>query len=144
MRRATYKALADLRTEFQRTMSEPPSISRSASAWWPAVVALEQVMDAVTATVLAVSRGASVPASGVSQLSAALRAVSESALAGTAVAGPLPLPSDDVLKPVTEAVRSLLGVMGTGQGLGVRGLWVPAPGCPRRELGGRSVSLSEV
>jgi uncharacterized membrane protein YccC len=121
MRRATYKALADLRTEFQRTMSEPPSISRRASAWWPAVVALEQVMDAITATVLAVGRGASVPASEVSQLSAALRAVSESALAGTAVAGPLPLPSDDVLKPVTEAVRALLGVLGSGQRLSAHG-----------------------
>jgi hypothetical protein len=46
MRRSTYRALADLRAEFQRTMSEPPSISRRATAWWPAVVALEQVMDA--------------------------------------------------------------------------------------------------
>jgi hypothetical protein len=31
-------------------MSEPPSISRRATAWWPAVIALEQVMDAITAT----------------------------------------------------------------------------------------------
>ena len=58
MRRSTYRALADLRAEFQRTMSEPPSISRRATAWWPAVIALEQVMDAITATALAVSRGA--------------------------------------------------------------------------------------
>ncbi len=33
MRRSTYRALADLRAEFQRTMSEPPSISRRATAW---------------------------------------------------------------------------------------------------------------
>ena len=46
--RSTYRALGDLRAEFQRTMSEPPSISRSATAWWPAVVGLEQVLDAVT------------------------------------------------------------------------------------------------
>ena len=58
LRRSTYRALADLRAEFQRTMSEPPSISRRATAWWPAVVGLEQVMDAVTATAVAVSRGA--------------------------------------------------------------------------------------
>nr|MDQ2816259.1 FUSC family protein [Actinomycetota bacterium] len=64
MRRSTYRALADLRTEFQRTMSEPPSISRRATAWWPAVVGLEQVMDTVTSTALAVSYGAPVPPPG--------------------------------------------------------------------------------
>ena len=44
MRRSTYRTLADLRAEFQRTMSEPPSISRRATAWWPAVVVLEQLL----------------------------------------------------------------------------------------------------
>jgi hypothetical protein len=114
MRRSTYRALADLRIEFQRTMSEPPSISRRAAAWWPAVVALEQVMEAVTATALAVSRGASVPASGVGMLAAALRAVSEAAATGAALTSPPELPDDDMLKPVTEAVRALLGVLGSG------------------------------
>ena len=80
--RSTYRALGDLRAEFQRTMSEPPSISRSAAAWWPAVVGLEQVLDAVTSVSVAVSRGASVPPSGVRQLCAALHAVSEAASAG--------------------------------------------------------------
>jgi uncharacterized membrane protein YccC len=115
MRRATYRALADLRTEFQRTMSEPPSISRRATAWWPAVVGLEQVMDAVTSVALAVSHGALVPPSGVRMLSAALRAVSEAAAAGTAVQTPPELPEDETLKPITEAVRALLGVLGSGQ-----------------------------
>jgi uncharacterized membrane protein YccC len=120
MRRSTYRALADLRAEFQRTMSEPPSISRRAAAWWPAVVGLEQVMDAVTWTVLAVSRGACVPASGVRQLAAALRAVSEAASTGASLADDLELPDDETLKPVTEAVRALLGVLGSGQRLGAR------------------------
>jgi uncharacterized membrane protein YccC len=115
MRRATYRALADLRTEFQRTMSEPPSISRRATAWWPAVVGLEQVMDAVTSVALAVSHGARVPPSGVRLLSAALRAVSEAAAAGTPVQTPPELPEDETLKPITEAVRALLGVLGSGQ-----------------------------
>jgi hypothetical protein len=118
MRRSTYRALADLRAEFQLTMSEPPSISRRATAWWPAVVALEQVMDAVTATALAVSRGVSVPASGVRMLAAALRAVSEAAATGTALASPPELPDDETLKPVTEAVRALLGVLSSGPRLG--------------------------
>ena len=114
MRRSTYRALADLRMEFQRTMSEPPSISRRAAAWWPAVVALEQVMDAVTATAGAVSRGARVPASGVGMLAAALRAVSEAAATGAALTSPPELPSDDMLESVTEAVRALLSVLGSG------------------------------
>ena len=119
LRRSTYRALADLRAEFQRTMSEPPSISRRATAWWPAVIALEQVMDAITATALAVSRGAQVPASGVRQLCDALRAVSEAAATGSALAKAPELPEDETLRPVTDAVRALLGVLGTGERLTV-------------------------
>ncbi len=122
LRRSTYRSLADLRVEFQRTMSEPPSISRRAAAWWPAVVGLEQVMDAVTSTALAVSRGASAPPSGVKQLGAALGAVSEAAEAGTAPRASPELPDDETLKPITEAVRALLGVLGSGQRLSVRRL----------------------
>jgi uncharacterized membrane protein YccC len=117
MRRSTYRALADLRAEFQRTMSEPPSISRRATALWPAVVALEQVMDAITATALAVSRGAQVPPSGVRQLCGALRAVSEAAATGSALAEAPELPDDETLEPITDAVRALLGVLGTGERL---------------------------
>ncbi len=120
MRRATYRALADLRTEFQRTMSEPPSISRRATAWWPAVVGLEQVTDAITSVALVVSRGVAVPPDRVNMLSAALRAVSEAAATGTAVPAPSALPEDETLKPITEAVRALLGVLGSGQRLTIR------------------------
>ena len=95
-------------------MSEPPSISRSATAWWPATVGLEQVLDAVTAVSLAVSRGASVPDSGVRLLCQALTAVSEAASAGTPLPASLELPDDETLKPVTEAVRALLGVLASG------------------------------
>jgi hypothetical protein len=31
-------------------MSEPAAVSRRASAWWPAIVALDEVADAATAT----------------------------------------------------------------------------------------------
>ena len=117
MRRSTYRALADLRTEFQRTMSEPPSISRRATAWWPAVVGLEQVMDAITSDAVAVSRGATVSPADVRILSEALQAVSEAASTGTAPAEWPEWPEDETLRPVTEAVRALLGVFGTGQRL---------------------------
>jgi uncharacterized membrane protein YccC len=123
LRRPTYRALADLRAEFQRTMSEPPAISRRAAAWWPAVVGLEQVMDAITAAGLAVSRspGNAVPPDEVRRLGDALRAVSEAARTGTEVA-PVPgLPDDEILRPVSEAIRSLLGVLGPGQRLTLQG-----------------------
>jgi uncharacterized membrane protein YccC len=127
MRRATYRALADLRAEFQRTMSEPPSISRRAAAWWPAVVALEQVMDAVTATATAVSHGVTVPEPGVRQLAAALREVSEAAATGKGVDAPQELPEDGTLEPVTEAVRALLGVLATGRRLSALRALEPGP-----------------
>ena len=99
---STYRALGDLRAEFQRTMSEPPSISRSATAWWPAVVGLEQVLDAVAAVSLAVSRGASVPSpAGVQLLGAALDAVAEAGSAGIPPPADLELPDDETLQPVT-------------------------------------------
>jgi uncharacterized membrane protein YccC len=44
LRRKVGRSLSDLRAEYQRTMSEPPAISRRASAWWPAIVGLEEVM----------------------------------------------------------------------------------------------------
>ena len=121
MRRATWRALADLSTEFQRTLSEPPSISRIATAWFPAVVALERVMEAITSTAVSVSRGATVPPDGVRQVAAALREVAESAVSGVPLAAPPELPDDEVLKPVTQTVQALLGVMGSGQQVGVRG-----------------------
>ena len=113
LRRPTYRALADLRAEFQRTMSEPPATSRRAAAWWPAVVELEQVMDAITAAGLAVSRspGNAVPPESVRRLGDALRAVSEAALNGTALAGVPGLPDDEILRPISEAIRSLVGVI---------------------------------
>ena len=117
LRRSTYQALSDVRAEFQRTMSEPPSISRRAAAFWPAVVGLEQVMNAAVATALAASRGARVPPEGVRQLTAALRSVSEAAATGTAADAALPLPEDETLRPVTQAVRALLGVLGSGRRL---------------------------
>jgi hypothetical protein len=117
--RSTYGALGDLRAEFQRTMSEPPSISRSATAWWPAVVGLEQVLDAVTAVSLAVSRGATPPSpAGVQLLCTALDAVSEAGSAGIPPPAGLELPDDETLQPVTEAVRALLGVLASGERLG--------------------------
>jgi uncharacterized membrane protein YccC len=113
LRRRTYRTLADLRTEFQRTMSEPAVVSRRASAWWPAVIGLEDVMDAITATALEARRGdqAAPAADDVKALAAALRSAAAAAAAGEPAPARSDLPSSDSLEAVTSALRSLLGVL---------------------------------
>jgi uncharacterized membrane protein YccC len=118
LRRRTFRALSNLRAEFQRTMSEPAAVSRRASAWWPAVVGLEDVMDAVTATVVAISRGAAVPEpSAVHHLTGALRAVADAIETGSTPSATVPaaLPADPQLQPVTVAVSSVLAVLTHGE-----------------------------
>ncbi|HEU5386422.1 MAG TPA: FUSC family protein [Streptosporangiaceae bacterium] len=123
LRRPTYRALADLRAEFQRTMSEPPSISRRAAAWWPAVIGLEQVMDAITSAGLAASQdqGQAASPDGVRRLCDALRVIEDAARTGMPLAEVPGLPDEEVLKPVSEAIRALLGVLGPGQRLTLEG-----------------------
>jgi len=130
VRRRTYRALADLRAEFQRTMSEPPSISRGASAWWPAVVGLEQVMDAAVAVAAVAAESAptgpsaaglsaaGLPTESVRVLSSALRSAAASAAEGSDVLpGGAAWPSDEALAGVTEAIRALVRVLRTGSRL---------------------------
>ena len=112
LRRRTYRALSNLRAEFQRTMSEPAPASRRAAAWWPAVIGLEEVMDAVTATVVAIGRGAPVPpAASVHALTGKLRAVADAIETRTPPRVPGPLPADPELEAVTSTVHSVLSVL---------------------------------
>ena len=76
---------------------------------------------AVSATAVAVRRGAPVSPQGVQTLCDALRAVSEAASTGKGLEDEPELPEDETLKPVTEAVRALLAVLGSGQRLTARG-----------------------
>lgn len=129
LRRRAYQALSNLRAEFQRTMAEPPSVSRRATAWWPAVVALEEVMDTVTTTAVAIGRGATVPsAASVHALTGTLQAVADAIETNTPPRAAGPLPADRELEPVTAAVRSVLSVLvGGGEGLAPTGGNAPAP-----------------
>jgi len=112
LRRGTYRSLSNLRAEFQRTMAEPTAVSRRAMAWWPAVVALEEVMDAVTSTVVAIGRDATVPsASSVHALTGTLRAVADSIETSMPPRVTGPLPTDPELEAVTASVRSVLSVL---------------------------------
>lgn len=111
LRRQAFRSLSDLRAEFQRTMSEPEAISRRATAWWPAVVGLEELLDAITRDYLAISRGAPAPdPSSVHKLAGALTAVADAMEAGMPpVAGSLP--ADPDLQPVTDAVAAVLSTL---------------------------------
>ncbi len=107
-RRQAYRALSDLRAEFQRTMAEPRAISRQATAWWPAVVALEQLMDAVTAATVSFDSAGPPPAGQVAELTRVLRALPAAldAAPGERPPGCADLP-DGPLEPVADAVRGV-------------------------------------
>jgi uncharacterized membrane protein YccC len=111
LRRQAFRSLSDLRAEYQRTMSEPEPVSRRASVWWPAVVGLEELTDAITRDYLAISHGAPVPRpQSVHQIAGTLTAVADAMEAGLPpVAGPLP--DDPELAPLTDAVRSVLSAL---------------------------------
>jgi uncharacterized membrane protein YccC len=110
-RRQAYRALTDLRAEFDRSMSEPAAASRQVAAWWPALVALEEVVDAVTAVAVAVWQGVPAPETGaVHQLNAALDAIAD-AVKAAAAPRPTELPADPPLRPVTDAVRAVLAIL---------------------------------
>jgi hypothetical protein len=112
LRRQTARALADLSTEYQRAMSEPRAVSRRAAAWWPAVVGLEEAVDAVTATAVEISQGAPAPSpAAVHQLTAALKAVADAIDAGVPPPRVGDLPEDERLKPVTHAVGPVLALV---------------------------------
>jgi uncharacterized membrane protein YccC len=105
LRRRAYRALSDLRAEFQRTMSEPPAASRRATLWWPAVVGLEQVMDTVTAAVVAADHGAPLPpAACVQQLTGILRAVASGVSDSASTPEPALALGPRCAGPITDAV----------------------------------------
>jgi uncharacterized membrane protein YccC len=129
LRRQAYQSLSNLRAEFQRMMSEPPAVSRRATAWWPAVVGLEEVMDTVTSTVVAIGRGAPVPsAASVHALTGTLRAVADAIETDTPPQLAGPLPADPALDAVTASVRAVLSVLiKGGEGFAAATGAAPAP-----------------
>ncbi|MEV4944352.1 FUSC family protein [Streptomyces sp. NPDC053755] len=60
-RRALFRDLSSVRSEFQRALTEPPPAGALASAWWPLVVAVERIVDATTAARVRVDHGAPAP-----------------------------------------------------------------------------------
>jgi uncharacterized membrane protein YccC len=115
LRRQTYRELSDLRTEFQRSMSQPRALGRQATAWWPAVAALDQVMDMVTRAAVAVDHGTPAPsADDVRRLTAALDQVAGAVRDGTRPPTGTDLPDmaqDETLAPVADAIRGVQAIV---------------------------------
>jgi uncharacterized membrane protein YccC len=117
LRRKASRALGDLAAEYQRALSEPPAVSRRTAAWWPAVVGLEEVLDAVTATAVAISRGAPPPSpAAVHQLTAQLDAIASAIEHGTPPPPAGDLPDDEMLRPVIRAAKPVLALLAPGPG----------------------------
>jgi uncharacterized membrane protein YccC len=107
LRRQTYRVLSDLRTEFQRTMAEPPSVSGRAARLWPALAGLEQVTDAVTATAVRGDVTGQRPDPGqVAQLAGALRSLARGIRDGR-LPDDLPLPDDADVRPVADRIADV-------------------------------------
>jgi uncharacterized membrane protein YccC len=75
-RRDIHRRITGLRTALQQAFAEPPPASTRAAAWWPAVVSVEQLVDAVTAASIRVEHGEETPSpEDVEASTAALRAL---------------------------------------------------------------------
>ncbi|MER7346182.1 FUSC family protein [Streptomyces aurantiacus] len=114
MRRRLYRDLSDIRTEFQRALTEPPPTGARAAAWWPLVVAVERIVDATTAARVRVRHGAPDPGAGeVAEVSRQLRELAEG-LREVEVLVPVPAaftgPEDSVLAPLRQEVEAARAV----------------------------------
>ncbi len=111
LRRRTYRALSDLRTHFQRVLVEPSPAARRAAAWWPVVVALERLTDAVTRTTVSLERSgpdarARVDQEEVERLAMALRSAASDARDGRVPPGAPGIAEP----PLTEVSGEVAGV----------------------------------
>jgi uncharacterized membrane protein YccC len=102
LRRHTYRRLSDLRTLIQQTLAEPPPVSTQAAAWWPEVVALERLADAITSWVVRTQRGGPRPsAEGVRQIERAAADLTE-AIRSLRTPHPLVMSEEDGLAGIAS------------------------------------------
>lgn len=119
-RRRIYRDLSDVRSEFQRALTEPPPTGARAAAWWPLVVAVERIVDATTAARVRVNHGAAEPAAA--EVDAIARELRE--LAGRVRSSATPVrveaagegPGDEsgVLAPVRQELAAALAIARPG------------------------------
>ncbi|WP_091449723.1 FUSC family protein [Actinokineospora iranica] len=119
LRRQAYRALSDLRTAFQQSLVEPSPAGRQAAAWWPVIVGLERLTDAITGVAVAIERGAPpVETHDVKVLAAAVREAAK-AVRGERAPKRGTLPDDERLERVVAELVAVHGVL-RGPDLGQR------------------------
>lgn len=118
LRRAAYRSLSDLRTVFQQALAEPPIVSGRASAWWPGIVALERLADAITQAAIRIDHGADPPP--VDGVNALADGISDLALAVAERRPPHPLTThrDPMLQDIDTELRTARKII-AGPGLPV-------------------------
>jgi uncharacterized membrane protein YccC len=99
------RQIAALSVELQRALAEPQPVQGQLTALHPAVVALERLVEAVTAA--AVTLDAASPADDVGRLSGALRTTADEVRSGTPERPGPPLPTSRGLAVVGDAVRGV-------------------------------------
>ncbi|MQA32498.1 FUSC family protein [Modestobacter roseus] len=123
-RRASYRALAELQTQLQRRLAEPPPVSTRAAAWYPVIVQLERTSDAVTEAVIELRAGEPVPETGqVAVLCKAIREL-EQDLRAHRLPDDAEVHAEGVLALVArevDAARRLVRETTPGRWAGVRG-----------------------
>ncbi|SFP69941.1 Uncharacterized membrane protein YccC [Amycolatopsis arida] len=114
LRRRAYRGLTDLRTAFQQVVVEPSPAGRQATAWWPAIVGLERVADAVTEVVVSVEHGASEPNPADARLVTAALTEFAAALRAERDPVPVPLPGGEQLSGVVDQVNAVFEAVRPG------------------------------
>ncbi|MFC7618604.1 FUSC family protein [Actinokineospora soli] len=115
LRRSAYRALADLRTAFQRSLVEPFRAGRQAAAWWPVIMTMERLTDAVTGAVLAAARVGPARPEDVAVLADAVRDAADAVRAERPPAE-LDLPADPPVDRISAEVSSVRAIL-RGPGL---------------------------
>jgi uncharacterized membrane protein YccC len=111
IRRVTYRRLSDLRTRVQQTLAEPPPAGTAAAAWWPEIVALERVTDAITSTAIRAAQSRTrVDQDAVQRVHTALTDLAASIRSGV-VPDAMDLPSDELLAGVSDEVAAARAVL---------------------------------
>ncbi|WP_106399448.1 FUSC family protein [Actinocorallia populi] len=110
-RRALHRSLNSIQNGLRQSLSEPPPASRQGGAWWPVLIELDHLVDAVTAASVQVREGAEPPPEPeVRAVSAELREMAMAIHEGRKPAvRAAAAPSEDVLDDVAAQTRSLRG-----------------------------------
>jgi uncharacterized membrane protein YccC len=95
-----------LRTEVQRTLSEPGRIRQDVTAWLPAIVDLERLIEAITATAVT-GVGEPTPREAIRALATSMRQLAAHVRSNSRVGLSQPVSTPESLQLVKDALRSL-------------------------------------